>query len=185
MAQLWRLWYDKCHQNEIYTHLNILPGFFLAVSLVLDTVWKLRQQKVEEWLLGVKIPQLVCVCVCILLGVRKAAKWFSLRGRKVNIKVRRMGLSRSSSWISMHYLSPSVVLKFTSRITSILLSPPTGKECRAAVTFLSQPRTQAVHCSTERSSFAGKDYTAYTLPIGSQPKNNVIYGCGGFECFCQ
>lgn len=184
MAQLWRLWFDKCHKNKINTNLNILPGFFLAVSLVLHTVWKWRQQKVEEWLLGVKIPQLVRVCVCILLGVRKAAKWFSLRGRKVNIKVRRTGLGWSSSWISMHHLSPSVVLKFTSRITSILLSPPTGKECRAAPEFMSQPRRQAVHCSTERSSFAGKDYTVYTLPFRS-PKKNVIYGCGGFECFCQ
>lgn len=72
---------------------------------------------------------------CILLEVREAAKWFSLRGHEVNVKVWRTGLGRTSSWISMLHLSPSVVLTFTSKITTILLSPPTGKVSRAAGTF--------------------------------------------------
>ncbi len=86
----------------------------------------------------------VCVCLhaCILLEVRGAAKWFSLQGRKVNVKVWRMGLSWTSSWISMLHLYPSVVLTFTSKITSILLSPPTGKEQSSRE--LSEPSTTAV-----------------------------------------
>lgn len=156
----------------------------LAVSLVFDTVWKWKQRKVSESL-SCNSAVGVCVCLraCILLEVREAAKWFSLWGRKVNVKVWRMGLGRTSSWISMLHLSPSVVLTFTSKITSILLSPPTGRESRAAATFcLSHQHQQSTAALRSHPLQVQITQQAHTL-LDLNHNVRVICRCGGFECF--